>query len=154
VRLVLPDPDAGDFEITSATDTSNGRFTFIAVPAGQYLLRASQSPRMGAPPPPPPGPTGTPAGRGGRGTGLPPPLPTEPMYWASMPVSVGAEDTGNVTLEMRPGAVMSGRVDFDGTVTPPERDQLARVLVTIVPEAQTLGVMMRGVVDAEGVFRT
>jgi carboxypeptidase family protein len=147
VRLVLPDPDAGDFEIMSATDTSNGRFSFIAVPAGQYLLRAYLTPRMlggGGP--------GTPAGRGGRGTG-PPPLPIEPLFWASMPVSVGAEDTGNVTLEMRPGARMAGRVEFDGSNPPPEQGQLTRIVV--MPSSETvIGGLQSHVVDADGTFKT
>jgi carboxypeptidase family protein len=153
VRLVLPDPDAGDFEITGATDTSNGRFTFIAVPAGQYLLRAYQAPRMlGAPQA---GPPGTLAGRGGgRGTG-PSPVPMEPLFWASVPVSVGAEDTANVTLEMRPGAVMSGRVEFEGNATLPEGTELGRIMVMPVPAETSLFGSIRGVsVNADGTFKT
>jgi protocatechuate 3,4-dioxygenase beta subunit len=154
VRLVLHDPDAGDFDITGAmmpTDTSNGRFSFIAVPAGQYLLRAYRPPRLSGPPPTVA--PGTPAGRG-RGTG-PPPLPTEPVYWASKPIAVGSEDTANVALALRAGSVMSGRVEFDGSALRPDKDQLARVLVTVVPEMQTsFGLMLRGAVDAEGAFRT
>ena len=153
VRLVLPDPDAGDFEITAATDTSNGRFTFIAVPAGQYLLRAYQAARMlGAPQA---GPPGTSAGRGGgRGAG-PPPVPMEPVFWASMPVSVGAEDTANVTLEMRPGSVMTGRVEFEGNATRPEGAELGRILVIpVLAETSLFGAIRSVAVTADGTFRT
>jgi hypothetical protein len=70
-------------------------------------------------------------------------------------VSVGTEDTSNVTIEMRAGSIMSGRVEFEGTAQPPDKDQVARILVTVVPEMQTAsGVMLRGSVDFDGALRT
>lgn len=149
VRLVLADPEAGDLEIATAIPSTGEKFTFLAVPAGKYLLQAYFMPRMS---PVLPGPGGTPAGRG---RGGPPPLPTEPSYWATMPVTVGGGEPGDITLEMRPGATIAGRVEFDGAAAPPVGPELERILVSPIPDPATaLSMNPRGKVEADGVFRT
>ena len=149
VRLVLADPEAGDFDVATAIDTSGGNFTFLAVPAGKYLLQAHKMPGMARPQA---GPPGTPAGRG---RGGPPPFPTEPLYSATMPVMVGGGEPSNITLEMRPGATILGRVEFEGAAAPPVGVELERILVSPVPESATsLSMNLRGRVEADGVFRT
>lgn len=76
-----------------------GSFTFLAVPAGQYVLKAWR---------------------------LPPSLvidrdalPAEPSLWAEMPIAVGETGLANVQLTLRPGAVVSGRVQLEGSATSP-----------------------------------
>lgn len=144
VRLLLADPGGDEFEVTRAIDTRNGRFVFLGVPTGRYLLHAYVQPRVTQPVNP---------GAGGRGRGTAPlPMPTSPAYWGMMPVVAGTDDTSNVTLVMRPGARMTGRVEFDGTAPRPE--QLGgRSLITPVPETNVPG-QIRGIVDAEGRFET
>jgi hypothetical protein len=149
VRLVLADPEAGDLDVATAIATTGDKFTFLAVPAGRYLLQAYFMPRMS---PGPAGPGGMPAGRG---RGGPQPLPTEPSYWATMPVTVGGGEPGNITLEMRPGATIAGRVEFEGAAAAPVGLELERIQVSPIPEAPTsLSMNPRGRVEADGVFRT
>jgi hypothetical protein len=142
VRLLLADPGGDEFEVARAIDTRNSRFVFLGVPSGRYVLHAYVQPRF-AP--------GSPAPGAGRASG-PPPLPTGPAYWGLMPIVAGTDDTSNVTLLMRPGARMTGSVEFDGTAARP--DQLAgRFSITPVAEASVPG-QMRGRVDADGRFET
>ena len=150
VTLQLPDSDGTEFEVARAIDTSNGKFTFLAVPSGKYVLRAYQSPRMQPMTTPP----GAPAGSGrGRGSGLPP-IPTEPSYWASLPIAVGTDDLRALTVTMRPGARMSGRIEFEGTTPAPAREQVERALISIVPETLTVNANLRTQVDGDGTFGT
>ncbi|HEY7476506.1 MAG TPA: carboxypeptidase-like regulatory domain-containing protein [Vicinamibacterales bacterium] len=150
VTLQLPDSDGGEFEVARAIDTSNGKFTFLAVPTGKYVLRAYQSPRMQPMTTPPGAPGGTARGR----AASPPPFPTEPSYWASVPLSVGTDDLRALTITMRPGARMSGRIEFEGTTPAPVREQVERTLISIIPEAVVVNVNLRTQVDADGTFST
>ncbi len=147
VRLVLADPEAGDLDVATAIAPTGDKFTFLAVPAGKYLLQAFFMPRMSGLP----GPGGAPAGRG---RGGPPPLPTEPSYWATMPVTVGGGEPSSITLDMHPGATIAGRVEFDGTAAPPVGPELERILVSPIPESATSLMNPRARVDADGVLRT
>ena len=148
VRLVLADPEAGDLDVATAIAPTGDKFTFLAVPAGKYFLQAFFMPRMSGLP----GPGGAPTGRG---RGGPPPLPTEPSYWATMPVTVGGGEPSNITLEMRTGATITGRVEFDAMAAPPVGPELERILVSPIPESATpLSMNVRARVEADGVFRT
>jgi hypothetical protein len=113
---------------------ANGAFTFIAVPAGNYTLRVVQTPR----PPTPSGAVST--IQVGSGTMMSsfvgaeaPSVPNEPTLWASMPMSVSEGDVTGLSVVLRPGIKITGRVEFDGTAERPTPDQLTRILVVIEP---------------------
>jgi hypothetical protein len=74
----------------------NGRFGFSAVPAGQYLMRASVTSHAVA-------------GSTDR----------DGMLWAEAPVTVGAADVDGVALVLQQGLRISGSVHFDGAQSPP-----------------------------------
>jgi hypothetical protein len=106
VRLVPAESDLLDVgEPVTSTDL-RGRFLFPAVPAGEYSLRTT---------------TRTASWR------------TEPegaFHWADVPITVGREDLDELNVPLRPGAVLSGRLVFDGVSRPSARTvQQARVLI-------------------------
>jgi hypothetical protein len=71
--------------IASTVSDASGRFTFLAVPPGQYLLRALLEPSDGV-----------------------------GMRWATSPVQVADRDIGPVTLTLQPGFRVAGRIAIDG----------------------------------------
>jgi hypothetical protein len=122
----------------TATDAT-GQFTFPAVPAGSYTLTVLRVPRPVPLPPPPPPP---PPGLGGRGNSVVPAQPvtirtytavsTEPTLFAELPVSVGETDVAGLSIMLRTGARLRGRVVFEGS-TPPRPEQFQRMTVSINP---------------------
>lgn len=152
VRLVLPDADGSEFEVARAIDTSNGKFDFLAVPSGTYTLRAYQAAATARPAPQAQGGVAV-TGRGGRGSG-PPPLSTDPSYWASMPITLNGLESQNVSLMMQRGFMIRGRIEFDGSA-PREPDQLDRMIVTLAAEDPLTAAMnLRAKVEPDGTFRT
>lgn len=118
------------------SDTS-GRFTFLGVPAGNYILRAVKGP-------PQPGPSGP----------EPPPISADPTLTLNMPLAVGTEGISNLTVRLVPGHRVTGRVLFEGTAKP-LTDLPSRLSVTLAPaDGHTLGLPLSGRVNADGTFLT
>jgi hypothetical protein len=148
--LTLVPSDAGDlsldvgFEAASAVAGADGRFTFLGVPEGHYLIRMLRVPR------PQPGFAGVfttiSTGSGGGisiSSGLaadgPPPLPPdEPTLWADVPVNV-ADHVDDVLVGVRPGARVGGTVVFDGPGTPLEPQQRRQMAFSLVPMSGRMG---------------
>jgi uncharacterized protein (DUF2141 family) len=145
----------GDGAVT--VSDASGAFTFAAVPAGDYTLRIVQTPRTAAP-------------QGAMstiqvGTGMMtssfvgaelPPVPKEPTLWASMPVSVAEGEVTGLSVVLRPGLKIAGRVEFDGAAERPPADQLSRILVVIEPVDGQLDrtTTPPGRVESSGEFNT
>jgi hypothetical protein len=93
---LLP-PAADDFtsesgiEAAIAVTDANGAFTFLGVPAGQYLLRALRVPRSAAQVAAP-----------------------NAVLWASAPVTVGSADINGLAVSLKPGVRISGHFEFVG----------------------------------------
>jgi protocatechuate 3,4-dioxygenase beta subunit len=103
------------FETATTVTDPRGAFTFLGVPAGQYVLRALKIPI--APP--------RPVGRGGaivRNTEI----PEGQTLWALLPVSVGRSPITGVTVALQPGFRVSGRLEFEGTATKPTPEQMTQ----------------------------
>ena len=111
-----------DPEIAQTVSTADGQFSFLGVPPGDYHIRVSRTPR---PAPSPSSNTVTvlgPAGSSTRVLDRPsarPPLPDTPTLWGDTAVSVGQQDVSGVPVALRAGARIKGRVEFDGTGSPP-----------------------------------
>jgi hypothetical protein len=84
-----------------------GKFIFPAVAAGAYTIEVWRKPS--------------------RTISLLDPLPQESSLWAEASVVVDAAPT-TVTLNMRRGAALSGRIVLEGTLTPPRPQQFQAVL--------------------------
>jgi hypothetical protein len=120
----------GGFEVALATADPAGRFMFLGVPPGQYLLRATTSV------------TGGEAGRR--------------MLSAAMPLTVGPTGVSNVALTMRGGVRVSGRVAFDGARPKPGPDALQRFGIRLDPAdpfAHRSQTAYTAAVDAAGNFQ-
>lgn len=98
---------------------ADGSFRIPAVPPGRYRLigRASS------------------AGAAPAGADVAP-----GVRWADEPLVVTGPDVASVTLTMRPGMTVAGRLDFKtSAIAPPSPDDLARARVTVTPAAVTGG---------------
>ena len=91
-----------------ATVTADGSFTFASVPPGTYTIAVTA--QSGAPGP------GLRAGQMPAG----PMTPPAPSHWAMVDVAVDGQDISGASLQLQPGLIVSGRVEFDGTGTPPD----------------------------------
>jgi hypothetical protein len=110
----------------------DGRFDFAGVPPGQYVLRVTHAETTGG--------TGGPSGAalaflGSRGAALSSPgasVPASPQHWAAEPIVVGDDDVSGVSVSLREGPRVIGRVQFVGNRPPPEPKLIAsRALVRL-----------------------
>jgi hypothetical protein len=132
--------DSGIEAASTATDAS-GSFTFLGVTPGEYILKGLRVPRALSTSSSSmtmievSGPNGMIMGMSSSNgaTAPPPPLPTEPSLWATMPVSVGERDLAGLSVALRPGARVGGRIVFEGTREPPSPDQVQRASIQINP---------------------
>lgn len=141
VRLLSTDADElgggpGSDTATCAT-AADGTFTFLGVPAGQYVARVVRQPRPAMPAGMADNPAmafafGMASGAAGGSSG------TETLY-AQASISVGAADVTGVALTLAEGAKVSGRLAFDGTAPPPTPQQLQAMTVTLTSIGGNIG---------------
>jgi hypothetical protein len=86
-------------------------------------------------------------GRGGRGGG-----PIAEVLWASADVGVAGQDITGVTLALRPGMKVTGRLMFEGGAAPPDLTNARVTLVARGDQLQLGGGLPPGIVDASGQF--
>ena len=132
VRLIRPGAQEGMWGGSSpgtVTDAT-GRFTFIGVPAGDYVLRAVVHPLPAATP------VASAPTRAGSSivtstiVDFDTPLSSDqPDSWAIVPLSVGDADLIEVNLTLRAGVRVRGRFDFDGSIETPAAEQLSQIRV-------------------------
>jgi len=158
VRLQPAPSDAGaavpDLEVGSTITRPDGSFTFHNVPAGQYLLRIVRMGRSEE--------MNRLLAQSFRQAGAPsttPVAPATPTFAADQIVTVGDTDVTGVSLVMREGSKVSGRVEFE--LTPPRT--AAQVItgsgVVVAPLSGASGVggmmgMDSSVLEADGRFKT
>ena len=109
---------ASVLEVATAVTDAAGAFVFPLVPAGSYTLLARRS-----------------DGGGARSN-----VPAEPRTpsdasgaWASQPLAVGDDHVRNVTLMLRPGVQITGRLEFHGTSEAPPAERFKQLSVAITP---------------------
>lgn len=135
VRLIPAGTDdfvsESGLEAAVASTDAEGRFTFLGVPGGQYTAKAHRVPRpgvnfgdenmaiVGGMPVTAAGPE-------------PPTTISAPSFYAELAVSVGEGDLTGVNLAFRPGARLSGQVEFDGTAPRPPPQRLQQMSVNLM----------------------
>jgi hypothetical protein len=157
VRLVPPEIDesgVSGFETAVTMTDANGRFTFPGVPAGAYILRSYRVQR----------------GRqdfsaldnfsivgGVSSSPVISPLQQQavPAFWAQSTVTVGGDDVTDVSVTLRSGLRVSGRVEF------PDAQGMPNPMPTITVSVQasdgrlpTQPFLPAGRVDQSGAFIT
>ncbi|HSC26315.1 MAG TPA: carboxypeptidase-like regulatory domain-containing protein [Vicinamibacterales bacterium] len=138
LRLVVSEGDDYATGLDAATTVSapDGTFTFLGVPAGDYVLHVLAVPR-----PAPGGNMVMTMTRSGSGiifgTTSPgqavPAVPTEPTLWARVPITVGTRDITDLNIALQVGPRVSGRIVFDGTAARPTPQEISRVPIAIEP---------------------
>jgi hypothetical protein len=123
-------------EIATTVSDAAGQFTFVGVPPGAYQLRVVRMPRPQAPP-----------------AGLAE-LPAEPTLFAQVPVSIGGGDLTGLTVPLRVGPRVSGRLQFDGQSAKPPLGRSSPVRVNIYPLDPTYMGGTPAAVDTDGQFMT
>jgi hypothetical protein len=152
--------DVGLEVVNTATD-AQGAFTFFGVPPGAYTLKVLKMPRP-LPTPMSEGMVMMSSGAGGVAFGTsfaqppaPPPLPTDPTHWATLPVNVTEANISGLTVSLRPGYRVTGRVEFEGTRDRPTAEQIQRMPVILTPlDSRQSGVVTPGRISPDGQFRT
>ncbi len=83
-----PPPNNSNFDTAVSLSDASGRFTFLGVPPGEYVLRQSSPFLVRA-------------------------LQTgEPTFWVSQTLTVGATDMNDIVVEARPALRVAGRFEF------------------------------------------
>ncbi|HET9269209.1 MAG TPA: carboxypeptidase-like regulatory domain-containing protein [Vicinamibacterales bacterium] len=128
IRLV-PAGEGGDSAAIGAIPPMlvqpDGRFDFAGVPPGQYVLKIRHLPvPEGAF-----GPSGAAlALAGNRGAGPAPPtrIVEGTPYWAEESITVSGADVRGLSVLLRPGPRLSGRLEFVGNQAPPAPEVLVK----------------------------
>ena len=141
---------------------ADGTFTMNGVRPGRYTLTARATPRTGNEPPP------GGAGRGGAAATQAAALAAAGIgggtgtHWATEDITVAGVDLPELTLMLRPGRTVSGRLAYEGTTLTPPKEMNSVVLMLSPAEsagsvAQMAASMITGMripVAADGTFST
>jgi hypothetical protein len=141
--------------VAYCTTDAAGRFAFLGVPAGTYVIRAYRV----TPTIPVSRPIPAPAGAAPVTTVevTTPPAAPPPAVYAEMPVTVGASHVDGVSVSLQQGARLVGRVMFDGSAPPPPPARLQQMILSIRPlfgEPGPMTAIGDTRVDGEGRFAT
>lgn len=143
--------------LNRATPGPDGRFSYLAIPPGQYIINARASaPSAGGAPPPAPSEAFEFRIAGGAQVISGPGMGSGSAYWARAEFTADGTNLSNLVLTLQPGMTVTGRVEFKGTRLPQPED-LSRVRVSLTPAPTAGGAnIMVGLpssqVDASGRF--
>lgn len=124
----------------------DGRFDFAGVPPGQYVLKVNQPAIAEGTF----GPSGAALALVGNRGGPEAPArisDTAPPYWAAEPITVSGDDVRGLSVVLRPGPRIAGRIEFQGASPPPPPDVLAKSMLgflSLAPEASSATARIAG----------
>jgi hypothetical protein len=134
-------PVLGGGSMSSLAVQPDGRFAFEGVTPGRYRLRATSRP-PGEQPRPLSAPQTVVQTSAGTITAsyffapppAAPPLPqAQPLLLAEQTVTVGSADLEGITLSLRPGPLMKGRIIFDGARPAPDPRRITYTQIVVEP---------------------
>jgi hypothetical protein len=102
------------WESAMTVSDSRGRFVFLGVAPGPYILRAQKAPVVVQ-----------------EGPQMPP-ISSDPTLSLNMPLSVGPEGISNLTVRLVNGHRITGRIQFEGAKPPPP-EQVQNAQVYLAP---------------------
>lgn len=102
-------PEYVGFDTATALSDAGGRFTFLGVPSGSYVLRQANPFLVSI----------------ARSGGTP--------YWVSHPLTVGRNDIVDMTVELRPALRLEGRIELRASQPGPEQPMLLRAITFETP---------------------
>jgi hypothetical protein len=147
LRLVSSDADqfASDVTIDSPVTMTNatGAFTFLGIVPGSFTLKAAKVPRAQSVL------ARVTDANGNQFTTQrqQPDDPAAPSFWATMPVQVGDADVTGLTVTLKTGTRVSGRVEFAGAAPPPASDRTpapATIEIVMAPGLGDTGSALSG----------
>jgi len=127
----VPANDGGyEIPIAYATTDARGRFAFLGVPPGAYIIRAYRMQPTGPIfiPPTAGGPPGT------RVEMLDASASPIPSWFGELAVTVGSSHVDGLAVTMQPGARVSGRIVFEGSTPQPAAARLQQISISIRPQ--------------------
>ena len=143
IRLIAEGDDdlQPDFDAAATLSDMDGAFSFPAVSPGRYALRIMRIPRLPVADEDSNAITTLRAGSVSvvtaatpdTGRPIPPPIPADSTLYTEFALAVGDTDVTNLTLPLRVGARVSGRVEFDGSGDRPDAIAIANMRVTLEP---------------------
>jgi hypothetical protein len=126
----------GTYPTANTISEASGAFTFLGVPPGQYELQVTRIPRPDIV------------------NGIQATPTAVPTLWARVPVAVGSTDMAGLSVALRTGVRVSGRVEFDGSSPRPTPERLATLTVVL----QDIDGLEQGIIPArlgaDGQFAT
>lgn len=129
----------GSTFLNRVTPGADGKFSYAAVPPGQYTINARMAAGGGGARGGGAGPgevfefrMATPAGGGGAPMVIGGPGGQGPTYWATTDVTVDGSPQSNLVLTLQPGMTVAGKLDFKGSRLEVPTD-FSRVRVSLSP---------------------
>jgi hypothetical protein len=158
LHLVPADSDDQSLyeDVATTVVDPEGKFSFLGVPAGAYIIRATRIPRPTAVQVQTTVLNGVVTTLTSRGAGPGQAQQQgEPTLWASMPVATGDTDVTGIAISLRTGLKVTGRLEFDGSSPKPTAQQLQQAQVRLsAMDVQFNGPTPSGRVETDGQFTT
>jgi len=150
LQLVAVDAIGATAPVESAVTAcdESGAFEFTDVTAGRYLIKVQSTPPTAPGQPPPGGGQPPPPGQ---------PLPDGAAWSGSVAITVGTADLTKISVPVKRGVPVTGRLVFNGNAALPMPAQLGQITLRLDPVDQPApagAAIWRGVVSGDGQFRT
>lgn len=120
----------------------DGRFDFAGVPPGQYVLKVQHLPTAEGGSFGPSGAALVLAGNRGAGPLPPARVVDGARLWAAEPITVSGADILGLSIVLRPGPRIAGRIEFAGAGTPPPAEALAKGGLVLMARGDVQGTVI------------
>lgn len=154
VRLVHatgePIQNDNGFEAGATVTTADGSFTLLGIAPGSYRLKVLRTPRVTLPA----GLAANPAivAAYGADDSAVPTGGSAPLVGAQVTLTIGSDDVRDLVVDLRPGATVSGRLEFSGGVPTAQQMQSFAALISSEDGGLPGAPLQLARVSADGTF--